>query len=771
MPGIEDAEELQPSVASRPAVRPTTARCIAGVPLIDFVALLGIGAVFIATLTYLGELRFENFFATNWDLGINMQMLWTTTHGRLLYETGDAEFYNVWSFLQVHSTYIAVPFAALYGLVPYPSTLFALQAGAFVASIVPLYWLARRLIENRKFIFLIIALYLTSFPVLSALLYDYHWEAFLPVEFLSFFLLYRERRFAWSLLPLFAGLLTLEVFPFLVGGVGLLVLYERLGISGIRGRALLRDRDLRVAIALLAGMLVAYVAERYVQILVIPRLIGYPGTTGPVSSAITEVFAFHATIGSLVLSASYWLLIFAAFAFLPLFAPRYLLLTVPWFIYSTLLSPFFTSQFGNQYALIAVTTFAVPLVYGSAQLEKMAGGRRPWTMAPRIVVVSSCVFLFGSLLWSRDLLSRTPPIPLYALLILPPAFIVVSVVLSQARLQSESEPGAVPVRTFRTESRRWRRPLARRTVAGAALLVFLGFNIAMSPLNTVNLGATVFPGYQLKYTTNPASGEMGWLTSWIPPDAVVLTSDCLFPYVANNPHAWAVPWYPMTPGNPPLYFPFSATNLPKFVLIDAVDWFNFPTSISSQLSNPSQYGLVAFIYTSGYPGTIALYELGYSGHPAARFESAFAPALYYSASNLSLGPAGVLRRDAQSKFGEVIVSIAAPAPSFNESRMWGGPGVSLPPMDYTLTLNFSANAFVSGLDRPVLNVVIGTSSAPPLYNFTVNAQTVSSKGWMSLTWAIYMPVAVPDMEIGGFLDYTNGTANGNVTLNYLEIES
>ena len=57
-----------------------------------WIALFVLLGAFAGLYSALSQLRFEEFYAGNWDLGINMQLLWTNTHGYLLFETGDYEF-------------------------------------------------------------------------------------------------------------------------------------------------------------------------------------------------------------------------------------------------------------------------------------------------------------------------------------------------------------------------------------------------------------------------------------------------------------------------------------------------------------------------------------------------------------------------------------------------------------------------------------------------------------------------------------------------------
>lgn len=757
-PGTASAVSTTP-----PEIRPLRWRW-SRLPLGDLLALLGIASIFVGGMTYLGALRVENFFTGNWDLGINQQLLWTTAHGRLLYETGDVGFYGVQSFLQVHPTYVAFLVVPVYSVAPNPSTLFAVQALIFIASTVPIYFLARQLISDRGTTFLIVLLYVTSFPVISALLYDYHWEAFIPLEFLCFFYLFRSRRYVWSLIPLAFGILTLEVFPFLVVGVALLVFFEEYQRLGPHIRSWSASREVRIAIALVVAMVVAYVALRFVQYVAVPAVLGTSTGIGQVSSAISSPFSITVTWKSLGLSANYWLLMAAAVAFLPFFAPRYLLLTLPWFVYTVFLSPFYASQYGNQYALVAMATLSVAMVYGSARLIQIVPRDRARAVLIAIPLASGVALLTGSIGWSRSILSRSVPWPLEVLLAALPLAVVASIVYAWRR---DHRPGTG---VTAPKASRWTRPRTRSTVVAATVVAFVAFNLAMSPMNTANFRATAYPGYALKYSPNPASDRMNWITDRIPADAVVLSSDFLFSYVANNPNAWAVPWYPPSSDQPPYHLPFSATDLPRYVLIDTADWYNFPTYVTSSLSNSTTYGLVAFVYSQEYPGTISLYELGFSGTPQAWYETIPRETQYLPPANLTVGPSGRIGTDSSSMFGDVIESEPVAHPSPAEHVVWTGPNGSLPPGTYEMTANLSGGVFGTGNPAdPIVFLIGGPVGSSPLYNLSIDASQMSPTGWTSIHWTIDLPVSDSELEFEGVLDYFGGEPNGWVTLNYLEV--
>ncbi|MGA7924046.1 MAG: DUF2079 domain-containing protein, partial [Thermoplasmata archaeon] len=189
----------------------------------------------------LSLLRYTEFYATNWDLGIGMQSLWTLTQGYPANAAGNYEFVGAGSFFFIHTTYILIPVAGLYGLVPSASTLFALQAVVVASSAIPLYLIGRAARVPVWLLLVALTVYLGSFPIVSAVLFDFHWEAFILAEFLWTYYLWDRGRYWAALIPVTAGLLTLEVFPVLM--VGLVVYFAYPFLVSLRRtpRAALHD--------------------------------------------------------------------------------------------------------------------------------------------------------------------------------------------------------------------------------------------------------------------------------------------------------------------------------------------------------------------------------------------------------------------------------------------------------------------------------------------------------------------------------------------------
>ncbi len=561
-------------------------------------------------MTYIGNLRVADFYAANWDLGINQQMLWTAAHGRLLYEAGDFEQYGASSFLQVHSTYIAFLVAPIYSAAPTPLTLLSLQSAIFSLSGIPLYLLARRRTESPWIPLLAVSVYFACFGVTSSLTYDFHWESFLPLEFLCLFLVLQLRRYGLGLAIILIGSLTLEVFPFLAAGALIFFLLEKVKLPGWRWKTLRIDHGSRALVGLLVAAAAIYVGIRVGQYVVVPALLGVPSISGGRPGGIAGVIAFSSNSVTLPHSIAYWLLLLTCFGFLPLLSPRHLVLSLPWFYYSVIVAPVFSSHFGSAYGLVAIGPLAVAFIAGLERFSRLAlRGRLVTVLALALAGGTALLALIGAFPGeSARILGNDAGVALWAPLL---SLLVVGVALgtlrwSTRRRRSPHGPGRI------ASMSRDRRTRAVPLLLACLVVAILAFDVEMSPMNPTNFDATPFPGYEFSWSQNPLAQEMGWLVGFVPAGAEILASNHLFPYVANDPNAWPVPWTPIGPSNPFPQFPFTPNHLPTYVLVDSSEYPFLPSFLDQALSNRSVYGLVAYVTTTAYPGTVSLFGLGYS---------------------------------------------------------------------------------------------------------------------------------------------------------------
>ena len=803
-----------------------------------------------ALVTELCQLRFENFYGSVFDLGVNQQLLWTGSHGYLLYETPDLLTTGIHSFLEIHSTYVAFLVAPLYAALPYPGTLFAIESAAVASAVFPMYLIARQRGVAPSFIFPLLVVFLSSFAILGALLFDFHWEAFLPTELLWFYFLVRRRSYLFATLPMVFGFATLEIFPVLVGGVVLLCLSEKWYEIGSRPRALIRDRDVRMQLVFALAAGVAYGSYLLLEHWVIPSLVGTSGVTG-VYTGPNPSYTFLANPGSLGVSTVYWLLLLASFGFIPVLSPKSMLPTLPWFVESVVLQPIYSSGFGNQYALIAVSTLAIAYVEGFARLNRptadstrallvryglmfsaavsngvafgssgtLLGARSAGLLLVTIVLPTLWVLLVPILLLAAalsvlfllrisgrrpvreslgaktnnpvfltlvaalcstflfDFLCLLLPYPavlapsyVWLTLAVPPLCVLVLLLMNPVKRGAGSRE-ATPLHS----SRRLSNLGLRRSlwVSSAALLV--GFNLAMSPINPANFETPRWPGYNVGFSSNPVWNDMGWIVGQIPADSVVLAANDLFPFEANNPNAWPALNLCINDTCPPPHSPFSSSNLPDFVLTDSPQWVMLPLFVQDAMLNTSAYGLVAEIYsTNSEVGSVYLFERGYQGVPLYRFASSLTPPYFGSASNLTLGPSGSVVRENQSKFGNVIESRENRSVPGNESLVWQGSTVYPLAGLYVVTYNLTGTSpyASSRPNTPALQLDLvppHDEPSPAYFSANITAGGLYSSGWSQYRFLVPFEGAFQQFETQGYLYYTMGQPNANITLNYVEV--
>ena len=551
----------------------------------------------IGILTYIGTLRYENFYTTNWDFGIAEQLLWTGAHGRLLFETADFSTSYTLSFLQVHSTYIALLIAQVYSLFPTAFFLVLIQATILSLSIFPLFLISSSMNLDRRMSYAIIMIYMFSFTVMSAFFYDFHWELFIPLEYLSLFYLIQKRRYVIASIPFIAGVCTIEVFPMLTLGLFLYFAYSYYGWGFLKVKSMRKNRDWRVFLFYFIASLVAYFLIRYLQFYVIPGLVGiHGGITTSISS--TGLIPTRLSFNSLTTSVIYWIIFFASFGFIPLLSKKCLFLLAPWLIGSIIINPVLSAGFGNQYPAVGVPLVIIGFAQGLSIIAKSDHAAiYSILMAFFTVIISLLTFaLNGSLIF----LNPAPPLGIRGSVTTIPLFLLTLALVKNPGLFNK----------FKKLSRYAKKISIPKTLI-IMIISFLVFNLIIGPLNTNNFHDSVYPGYWISYTPNPEFQYASKLASEIPNSASVLASDNLFPMVANNPNAYSLLWYPYNSRDMP-NLPFNSSVLPDYIFIDSYQNF-LPLDINSILANTSAYGLLGHIFYKGYPGQIYLYELNYRG--------------------------------------------------------------------------------------------------------------------------------------------------------------
>lgn len=528
--------------------------------------LIAMASYFVVSFA-LSWLRAVEFQTTTWDQGLYQQAIWTTAHGRTFYEAADVETGGYGSLLDVHTVFLLFLVVPMYAMLPYQTTLFAVQSAVVALAAVPIYWLTKDLSRSSGWGLVGGLAYLAWAPTLSSTLYDFHPEAFLPVELFTLALLWERGQYRWGFLVAAVAFSTLELAPvltFFVGVFGLLSVEGTAGPTGgflargwwrrLRTRLVpwVRQSRFQASVALMAASVIAYALLFYLRVDYLTSTLGtYPlpmsasGYVIGVTPAGLQLSVAYLGIG-LSQKLAYWLVATALLAFVPLFAPRALVLSLPWFSFTMLSSDLNYTTMGFQYGFIAASSLLVAFAYGLPRARR-------WAVAV------------------RDRWSRARPGP----------------------TSGSSRARAVRV---------------RRVAGIVALVAFLSVNLAITPLNPAMDNHGMGSAYRLSYT--PSAGDAGVVTlaSFVPARATVVASDDLFPLVANDPNAYSFLWA----NDPALALPFNATHLPAFVLISQRNEAAVPSWISATVNDSSDYGVRGIVWSSD-AGIVRLYAEGYTG--------------------------------------------------------------------------------------------------------------------------------------------------------------
>lgn len=639
--------------------------------------------------------RFASFRVQTWDIGIFQQALWDFSHGGGFFDAADWEFQGAPSFLGIHPALLMYPLGYLYGVAPYVQTLFALQSAVVAAAAIPLFLLTAHLSGSRWKGLMAGGLFLLWAPTLAATLFDFHLEAFLPVEIFSLVWLWATRRYFWAILPAILACLTLEIGPPLLAAAGLFFLLEwyanpreappsAAGTSVAPTAPALRRlaRWIRQPPALfgllciLAGT-TAYLLLRYLEgnvfgggaalaagsealpFLIDPFQPGFKGLGIDLTLIATNFYS----------ALIYWVVFYALLAFIPLRAVRTLVLALPWFAFTLVAQHANYLVIGNQYGFVVAVGAFVGFAYGICSIEfaSLPEALRSW--------------------WSS----------------------------SRVRASGVADPEATPGTPGLAA-----RPggYARARPSSMWSLVLLGvivLNVAFSPINPLLDNSSLGPGYRVNYAVSPDYGPIQQVVALIPSGASVLATSDLFPYAANNPHAYTTP-EGSNQGTPQL--PFDGANPPTYVLASRA-WYGYlPSWLDPMLWSTKDYGIRAVI-EQGPHGWIFLFEHDCSvcaSTPLTYRPITYDGGTYTAANGMLAGPAGFYGPD------RTIVD------NGTVGTAWSGPDVTLPPGSYYLNATVrvwlldhgatEANGTVMQLYVSVLGIPKLCSGVVTVSNFT-----------------------------------------------------
>jgi uncharacterized membrane protein len=673
--------------------------------------------VYFAVAVSLSWLRAIELQTTTWDLGLYQQALWTTAHGRALYETADVETGGFGSLLDVHTSFVLFLVAPIYGVLPYQTTLFVIQAAIVAVAAVPLFFLARDLTGSPRLGLVAGLMYLAWSPTLSGNLYDFHPEAFLPLEIFALVLVWNRKRYVAGFAVAALAFATLEIAPVIVFFLGVFALLPAgLSLGSVRKRlarvvgrpvaelrAWLHRPGVVPSLALVLLSAGVYGLLYALRVDVFPLWFGTVPLPVPASGYLIGVTPAQLGLALGNLSANfgakvtYWLVLVALLAFVPVLAPRALVLTAPWFAFTMLSTNPNYVTLGYQYGLVAGSTLLVAFAFGLPRAQRIVGA---W--------------------WARA--EQAP---------------------ERASL-GERPPGSLVRR--------------RRSVLILGLALLLAVNVALTPLNPAMQNAGFGAGYRVSYAMSPGTGDVQRLVALVPTSATVLASDDLFPLVANDPNAYTFLWGP----DAALYLPFTWTNPPSFVLIAQDRTPAVLSWIATAIYDPTEYGVRGVAWASP-AGTVLLFEHGYSGAPA-EFGSTPVGAGAFYGSAMASEPLGFAASEPGSSFPRVVESVPGAV-----GTVWSGPDLTLAPGNYTVEVSVRVSP-LTGFPTPNGSAPVAWIGAfafgqPSYFGSSYPYDELDSTGFTNLEFRLPLTSPTIEFEVQGELL----TSDVQVTLNYLSI--
>ena len=346
------------------------------------VLLLGLAVlVYTVVLSYFTILRHFEFETHAWDLGIFNQSFWTTlNNGKLFYSTAELLIVPSGSFFGTHFSpilFLVLPFYAIYEA---PQSLLVFQSFILALGAVPLYALAKRIGQNRVFALSFVLAYML-YPALEGVnWFDFHVESFLPLFFFSVLYFLETQNWKPYFLFIFLSLMCEEQVAFVVAFIGLLVVVQH------RKHLLLelKARNFKDTLFLVSFFTVALAVLWYVVVVLVrgavfavnPAFIStfnaasnwsILGVQNPIMIPF-YLFRYPASAAAALnydipLKATYIIALFGPLAFMSFFKLRYLLPTVPWFVFALFSNyePYYTILF--QYPAYVIAFIFAAAIY------------------------------------------------------------------------------------------------------------------------------------------------------------------------------------------------------------------------------------------------------------------------------------------------------------------------------------------------------------------------------------------------------------------------
>lgn len=322
--------------------------------------ILAIILIYFIFISGVALLKHYTFHSNAWDLSIFDEVIWNTSQGRFMY-TGVKDI----NYFGDHFEAILLFFVPFYWMGLGAKFLILTQAAIISLGALPIYWLARENIDDRKFHFLFPFAYLLLLPLWHIILFDFHAEAMAITPILFAFYYLNKEKYGLFLLFLALVMLCKENMPLVGAFFGLYIL-------------LFKKRKLLGGFLLLLGCSLFAFEMQYL----IPTIRGAGGYgyfdryayLGSNLGEFIKTIVFrpffvlqHILIPDKIIYAS---LLLGAVAFLPFFSPSTFILSVPVFAQNLLCT--YSGQYGfhSHYNAGIIPFLFISAVFGLKNILK-----------------------------------------------------------------------------------------------------------------------------------------------------------------------------------------------------------------------------------------------------------------------------------------------------------------------------------------------------------------------------------------------------------------
>lgn len=369
----------------------------------DYLTLLLFSVIYITVVSYVSLSNHYTFRSNAWDLGIYNQAFYSTLrHGKFFYFTAALPGNPGGSHFGIHFSPILFLLLPIYALRQDPTTLLILRPIIISIGAIPLYWLARDELKDRKLTLLFVGAYFMYLPLIIPSC-NFDVEAFLPSFFLFSIYYMKKGKLLRAYTFLILALMVNEFVPFIVITTGLyyFLLNRRDIIAEIRQRRVTKSLIFSLII-ILTGIFWFILATSVISYFN-PTALSTKWEWGDFGESPTEILINILTnpVKTIYVLLSdgqnkflYISALFGPFLFLSFLDPLTLIMTAPWLIASMLSRNPLYYAIGPQYPAFIAAFIFISAINGLKSLVSFSkqGAKRVATLMVVILILTFLLF-------------------------------------------------------------------------------------------------------------------------------------------------------------------------------------------------------------------------------------------------------------------------------------------------------------------------------------------------------------------------------------------